>query len=173
MAGNKYNVQSAYYSRCISRCHHLRCLANFGARCTSTSQCCGPRAYCNLTAGFPHCKQPSAANRQFINMLSSPSATPISTAFLSTDLGSIQIVSRKAWGLYILCIQDMLLRYCLPIPISAVTKLSSSATLWTQMHAHLWSSILPLADPSADTCSNSNICLNLSDLVFLHSRCLL
>ena len=38
-------------------------LANYGGKCSSTSQCADPGAFCDLSVGiYPQCHQPSAAS---------------------------------------------------------------------------------------------------------------
>ena len=41
-------------------------LANYGLKCSSSSQCADLGAYCDLTMTFPQCHQPSAASGLYL-----------------------------------------------------------------------------------------------------------
>eukprot|EP01036_Dinobryon_divergens_P028961 gene28961-37999_t len=66
-AGNKCNIQSAYYSQCIANPITYApvasgCVSNYAKLCSATSKCCDPGAYCDLTLKFPQCHQPTTTS---------------------------------------------------------------------------------------------------------------
>ena len=72
--GNKCNVQSAYYSQCIpDSASYLtaNCIANHANRCSDSTQCCDPGAYCN-NANFRQCQQPPQNSAMCLTLYSYP-----------------------------------------------------------------------------------------------------
>lgn len=68
VAGNKCAIQNAYYSQCIADSNvyanssATQCLGNHDTKCAATAACCDPGAYCDLTATYSQCKQPTPPN---------------------------------------------------------------------------------------------------------------
>ena len=81
--GNKCVVQM-HYPQCVPDPSQystaIDCIANNGAACSSTSQCCDPGAICRSdtkSGNFPQCQQPTAASGLCVTVLSfPPSAAP-------------------------------------------------------------------------------------------------
>ena len=54
-----FEGQAPYYTQCVADPTTYStlpgCISNYGAKCSSTTSCCDPGAYCDLTKGITQC----------------------------------------------------------------------------------------------------------------------
>ena len=68
------NPSNAFFSQCVPDATTYStaptCIKNFGAKCSATTKCCDPGAFCDFKANggtFPQCRQPTTGDAKCLN----------------------------------------------------------------------------------------------------------
>lgn len=102
--GNNCSVINPYYSQCLPNpktySSAAGCLLNYGGKCSSSSKCCDPGAYCDLSLSYPQCKQPTSSTGRCTDVITktSPSSQPTTNnMFYAVTIGNGVAGSTAMW----------------------------------------------------------------------------